>query len=76
MNKFVIENVEWAQDLERGLEEYLDSLFESMDSDDPIDTLSGTPFCGCTTCLIREMLCYSSPIIMNGQNNGDIELAE
>lgn len=74
MSKFVIKDSEWAEELEQGLEEYMESLYESLDSDEDYETLSGQPFCGCGTCVTREMLWYATPIIMQGQTDGAVEL--
>ena len=80
MSKFVINDTVWAQELEKGLEEYMLGLWEALDEEDndedsegPV-TLSGEPFCGCETCVTREMLWFSTPIILQGQKDGAVEL--
>jgi len=80
MSNFKINDTEWAQELEQGLEEYMDGLYDALDAENsgedsvgPV-TLSGQPFCGCETCITREMLWYSTPIILQGQKDGAVEL--
>jgi hypothetical protein len=74
MSKFVINNPDWAEELEQGLEEYMGNLFASLDDDEGYETLSGQPFCGCETCVTREMLWYATPIILQGNADGAVEL--
>jgi hypothetical protein len=64
--KFEILDVEWAKKLEVGLEEYLMSLLESVDSGEDIDTESGIPYCGCDVCHTRETISYLTPRIIEG----------
>jgi hypothetical protein len=79
MSNFNINDTEWAQELEQGLEEYMQGLYEALDAENndegegPV-TLSGQPFCGCETCITREMLWYATPIILQGQKDGAVEL--
>ena len=82
MSNFNIHNTEWAQELEQGLEEYMATLYEALDAENndedsqgPV-TLSGQPFCGCETCITREMLWYATPIILQGHKDGAVELEE
>ena len=82
--KFYIEEVEWAQDLERGLSQYMDTLweayYEEMEAESPDDveiiTESGVYFCGNDCCVSREMLFYVTPRIIQGYKDGKITLAE
>jgi hypothetical protein len=81
MNKmpFVINDQDWAQQLEKGVEEYTDMLFEAMweSSDDEItETLSGEPFCGCSQCFWREALFFIVPKLIRGYEEGKIELED
>jgi len=80
-----INDQEWAKELEVGMDEYMDALTnfyvynEEEDGEgNPIeapDTLSGEPFCGCNTCMTREILFYVAPKIMRAQNEKKIELS-
>lgn len=74
MSKFVIHNSLWAEELEQGLDDYMNGLFDSLDNEEDVPTLSGQPFCGCSTCVTREMLFYATPVIMEGQNSGAVTL--
>jgi hypothetical protein len=81
MSKFTIQDQEWAEDLEKGVEEYTDQLFEVVFDgedlgDNDVPTLSGEPFCGCSTCFFREALFYVVPRIINGYKEGKITLDE
>jgi hypothetical protein len=76
--KFVINDEKWAETLQEGVNEYVDSLqnyyiYGDEDVEEP-EVLSGLPYCGCETCYTREFLFYVSPIIMQGQKDGKIEL--
>jgi hypothetical protein len=75
---FVINDVEWAQELERAYEQYMLDCFDSMDADDsdePFETLSGELFCGCETCQTRETLFFFTPRLLKAANEGKVELA-
>ena len=76
---FVINDQDWAHQLEKGVEEYTDMLFEAMweSSDDEItETLSGEPFCGCSQCFWREALFFIVPKLIRGYEEGKIELED
>lgn len=76
---FVINDPEWADDIQRGVEEYTDMLFEAMweTSEEGIsETLSGELFCGCGTCLWREAMTYITPKLFKGFEEGKIELED
>ena len=76
---FVINDQDWAHQLEKGVEEYTDMLFEAMweSSDDEIaETLSGEPFCGCSQCFWREALFFIVPKLIRGSEEGKIELED
>ena len=71
---------EWDEEpvrfLERGLEEYLDSLFESVlegsNLDDEVETKSGDMFCGCEVCFIRESIAFVLPQVVTMWERGQI----
>jgi len=76
---FVINDQDWAHQLEKGVEEYTDMLFEATweSSDDEItETLSGEPFCGCSQCFWREALFFIVPKLIRGYEEGKIELED
>lgn len=77
--KFIVNDEAWAQSIESGVEDYTDMLFEAMweGSEDVIpETLSGEPFCGCGQCFWRETLFYLVPRLLEGYENGKIELED
>lgn len=74
--EFVINDVEWAQELEHGLEEYMMDCWNSLDSegDANFETVSGELFCGCGTCESREQLFFVTPKIIKAFQEGKVEL--
>ena len=78
-NGFEIVDQEWAEELERGVEAYTDMLFEAIyegTEEEITETLSGEPFCGCNRCFWRETLFFIVPKLLNGYEEGKIELEE
>jgi hypothetical protein len=77
--EFSINDQEWAEELERGIEAYTDMLFEAIyegTEDEITETLSGEPFCGCSRCFWRETLFYVVPKLLRGYEEGKIELED
>lgn len=78
-NEFSINDQEWAEELERGVEAYTDMLFEAVyegTEDEVTETLSGEPFCGCNRCFWRETLFFLVPKLLRGYEEGKIQLEE
>lgn len=76
---FNVNDQAWAHELEKGVETYTDMLFEAVwDANDTeiVETLSGEPFCGCSPCFWRETLFYVVPRIIQGYEEGKIELED
>jgi hypothetical protein len=64
---FQVRNPDWALDLQRGLDSYMQVLYDGIDfAEDRIETLTGEPFCGCNDCEYREMLAHVVPRIVAG----------
>jgi hypothetical protein len=79
MSKFVVNDQAWAHDLEKGVEDYTDMLFEAVwegGEDEIPETASGELFCGCSACFWREALFYLVPRLLEGYNEGKVELIE
>jgi hypothetical protein len=77
--EFTVNDEAWAQDLEKGVEDYTDMLFEAVwDGTEEVvpETLSGEPFCGCSSCFWRETLFFLVPKIIKGYEDGKLELEE
>jgi len=77
--EFAVNDEAWAQDLEKGVEDYTDMLFEAVwDGTEEVvpETLSGEPFCGCSSCFWRETLFFLVPKIIKGYEDGKLELEE
>jgi hypothetical protein len=71
--KFEIRDLEWAANLQKGLEEYMSGLYESVDAEEGTpearkgeETESGIPFCACNVCEGREILAYVAPRVIKG----------
>lgn len=77
--KFNVVDGDWAHELETGVEDYTDMLFEAVyegTEDEIPETLSGQPFCGCSACFWREALFYLVPRLLEGYEEGKVELLE
>ena len=81
--KFEIRDPEWATELQKSLEEYMDGLYESVDAEEGtpehqkgIETESGVPFCACNVCEGREILSFVAPRVIHGYLQGKIGFAE
>ena len=74
--EFYLENEGWAKDLETKFEEYMWNCESMIDGEEPDDfeTLSGEPFCGCSTCVIREQLFFLTPKIIKAYKDGILTL--
>ena len=75
--EFTVVDQAWAHELEKGVEDYTDMLFEAFDdfSEEMIaETLSKEPFCGCSSCFWREALFYLVPRIIKGYEEGKVKL--
>lgn len=76
-DKFVVNDQAWAHNLEKGVEDYTDMLFEAVweGSDETVsETLSGEIFCGCSACFWREALFFLVPRLIEGYEEGKIEI--
>lgn len=71
-------NTEWAKKLEIDLEEYMGKLFTYMYEEEEIPedfkTLSGEPYCACSTCDIREILFFTIPRAIQGYLDGKVSI--
>ena len=76
--EFFLEDEAFAKDLEEKYEEYMWNCESMIDGDEDNDfvTLSGEPFCGCTTCYSREQLFFLVPQIIKAYKAGKITLTE
>ena len=68
----------FAEEMEREVNNMLDALFEATDSedmdlDDFPETPSGAPFCGCQTCVVREVMVMTTELTARGVREGLIE---
>lgn len=66
--KFEIRDPKWAEEIQSGLEEYMMSLYDSVDAEngEEVETESGLPYCACNVCEYREILSFVAPRIIKG----------
>lgn len=76
--QFYINDTDWAKDLETKFEDYMWNCESMIDGEeeDSFTTLSGEPFCGCSTCYTREQLFFLTPLIIRAYKEGKITLNE
>lgn len=81
--KFEIRDPQWAVELQKGLEEYMNGLYESVDAEEGtpeyekgVETESGIPFCACNVCEGREILSFVSPRIIKGYLDNKVGFVE
>jgi hypothetical protein len=74
--EFVIHDAAWAKEVETLYEEYMGECYASVDEEamEGFETLSGEPFCGCSTCHTRETLFFYTPRLMKAAEQGKVEL--
>jgi len=76
---FIVNDQDWAHTLEKGVEDYTDMLMDAIyeGTDDEVsETLSGELFCGCSQCFWRETFFYLVPRLLEGYEEGKVELLE
>lgn len=76
----------WETDMQRATEEHLDAVWEyhleaeSALSDDELEDLGEDPavgpFCGCTTCQVREALTIAIPHVAKAILAGEVKPEE
>lgn len=76
--KVVINDDAWAKKLETEYEEYMWNCESVVDGEEPDNfvTLSGEPFCGCSTCYTREQLFFLIPRIIDASQKGQVAVEE
>lgn len=68
----------WASKLEQEFEEYMDACQFCADADESeldenFETVSGQPYCGCSTCYNREVIMFLIPRIIDAYKAGILE---
>ena len=81
--KYVHNDYDWMVLVERGLGEYLETLWFALEEEEDRDveadkytedvSLTGIYFCGCDDCIRRETLAYLIPQIVDGFKAGKFE---
>ena len=77
--KFTVNDQDWAHKLEKGVEDYTDMLMDAIyegSEEEITETISGELFCGCAPCFWREALFYLVPRLLEGYNEGKVELED
>lgn len=66
-------NSEWVEGLELQFHQYMDQMMRAVyEDDDTYEGASSQPFCGCETCVTREILAFLLPRIGRGFDSGFI----
>ena len=70
----------WMRTIENEWEKYQETLWslaeDVYEGDEAPDTLSGEPYCGCSTCETREAIVFFAPYIIRGFKEGKIDLED
>lgn len=74
-------DAEWAERLDRNVNETIGRLMDSVDLDpespeadqDALEAPSGEPFCGCETCVTREIIVLTIAATLDGFREGLVE---
>jgi hypothetical protein len=77
MKKFGILDGQWGEEFQKGFEEYMESLYNSVDAEgeeSDVTTESGEIFCACNVCEVREILFYVTPRVIQAFLDEKIEL--
>lgn len=69
----VVNDMEWAKDLQEGLDNYMDYLMSGLDGEE-VETITGEPFCMCGVCENREILAFVVPRAIKGFLDGSVDL--
>ena len=71
MSNYLHNDPAWAEALETSLSEYIADCYDSVyDDDEDFETISGQPFCGCSTCDSRETIMFLIPRIIYAYKEG------
>jgi hypothetical protein len=82
MSRFTIHDKDWASRVQKDFEEYMGQCWEQVDAEffeeeaPDFVTLSGEPFCGCSTCESREILFFYTPLLLKAAAEGKVTLEE
>lgn len=71
--RYVHDDEAWAKKLEEQFEEYIYACMDSVDKDvedEEFETVSGQPYCGCSTCHNRETIMWLTPRIIEAYKSG------
>jgi hypothetical protein len=71
--RYVHDDEAWAKKLEEEFETYIyacqDSVDQELDNEE-FETVSGQPYCGCSTCYNREIIMWLTPHIIDAYKAG------
>lgn len=69
--RYVHDDEAWAKSLEEDFETYIFACMDAVDSEvDEFETVSGQPYCGCSTCYNREVIMFLMPRIIDAYKAG------
>lgn len=63
-------NSEWVEALEIQFNQYMDAMMTATYEQSVWEGASAQPFCGCETCITREILAFLVPRIARGFDSG------
>lgn len=72
-------DAEWAEKLDRNVNDTIGHLMDLVDGEEDgiseggIETPSGEPFCGCETCVTREIIVLTIAATLDGVREGLVE---
>lgn len=66
---------DWAEDAQVTIQDCMDILDFSLEMEADIpSTPSGSPYCGCPTCVLRETLYMMTVLVARGVRDGKVRL--
>jgi len=77
--RYVHDDEPWAKKLEEDFETYMYACMDSVDAEpegEEFETVSGEPYCGCSTCHNRETIMFLMPHIIDAYKNGILKEEE
>lgn len=76
--EFYLTDDAWSTAIESEYEDYMWNCESSIDGEEVenFETLSGEPFCGCSTCYTREQLFFLVPKIIKAYKEGKIVMTD
>ena len=71
--KYLHNDMEWAENLVKDFDQYMNQCMESVDSEEEFETETGELYCGCMECYHRETISFLVPRIIDAYKAGILE---